>query len=82
MFIVALLKRAKEQNNSNVNAVYPYNQIWFGQERNEAMICATTWMKLGNIMFQLKKKPVTKSEEALQIAVKRREAKSKGEKER
>ena len=39
-------------------------------------------MKLGNIMFQLKKKPVTKSEEALQIAVKRREAKSKGEKER
>ena len=46
------------------------------------MICATTWMKLGNIMFQLKKKPVTKSEEALQIAVKRREAKSKGEKER
>ena len=28
-----------------------------------------------------KKKPVTKSEEALQIVVKRREAKSKGEKE-
>ena len=39
-------------------------------------------MKLGNIMFQLKKKPVTKSEEALQIAVKRREVKSQGEKER
>ena len=51
-------------------------------ERNEAMICATTCMKLGNIMFQLKKKPVTKSEEALQIAVKSREAKSKGKKER
>ena len=30
----------------------------------------------------VKKKPVTKSEEALLIAVKRREAKSKGEKER
>ena len=52
-------------------------------KRNEAMICATTWMKLANIVFQLKKKkPVTKSEEALQIVVKRREAKSKGEKER
>ena len=51
-------------------------------KRNEAMICATTWMKLANTVFQLKKKkPVTKSEEALQIVVKRREAKSKGEKE-